>query len=285
MARLPEGLSRFRDQIVLIICVALSLWAISLDNPKRLDVGTRLAHRVFTPVEWIARVVDDLGSLRRENEVLRGKIAAMDLDAVQIELQRHRFEELQRRAGFFEHNRGRLAPAIVLELTVNRIPVQAKIRIQSEDSLAVWQPVVTENGLVGRVRELLDDKTALVELLTEADARISVESLASGVTGLLRYNGRIFLMDHVPQGDPLAVNDQIVTSGLGGTVPRGIPVGRISRVELSKVELFQHVEIEAAVHFSALSQVYVITRPGPWYSRHDDSVLPAKSDDAQGATP
>jgi rod shape-determining protein MreC len=285
MARLPEGLSRFRDQIVLVICVALSLWAISLDNPTRLDVATRLAHRVFTPVEWIARVVDDLGSLRKENEELRGKIAAMELDAVQIGLERRRFEELERRAGFYEQNRGKLAPALVLELTVNRIPVQAKIRIQSDDSLRVWQPVVTENGLVGRVRELLDPKTALVELLTEADARISVESVSSGVTGLLRYNGRIFLMDHVPQGDPIAVGDEIVTSGLGGTVPRGIPVGRVTRAELSKVELFQHVEIEAAVHFSALSQVYVITRPGPWYSRHDDSVLPPSDETSRGAKP
>lgn len=285
MARLPEGLSRFRDQIVLVICVALSLWAISLDNPTRVDVGTRLAHRIFTPVEWIARVVDDLGSLRKENEELRGKIAAMELDAVQIGLERRRFEELERRAGFYEQNRGKLAPALVLELTVNRIPVQAKIRIQSEDSLRIWQPVVTESGLVGRVRELLDSKTALVELLTEADARISVESVASGVTGLLRYNGRIFLMDHVPQGDPIAVGDEIVTSGLGGTVPRGIPVGRVSRAELSKVELFQHVEIEAAVHFSAISQVYVITRPGPWYSRGDDSLLPPSQDTSGGVKP
>lgn len=275
MTKLPEGFSRFGDRIALAVCVLLSLWAISLDEPSRVEIGTRLAHRVFSPVEWSTRFLYDLGSLRAENDYLRGRITAMELDAVQIEAERLRIEELKAQAGFYERNRGHLAPASVLELNVSRIPVQATIRcFLTEDSLVIWQPVVTEAGLVGRISNVLSETDALVELLTEGDARISVESMESGVTGLLRFDGRNFLVDHVPQGDPISAGDRIITSGLGRTVPRGIPVGVVRRVISSQVDLFQRIEVEANVKFSALSRVYVITRDGPWYSRRGDSLVP-----------
>ncbi len=274
MARLPEGISRFGDRIILAVCVVLSLWAASLDEPSRVAVGTRLAHGLLTPVERSVDFLDDLSTLKAENEELRRRVVALRLDFQQVENERRHLDELRRRAGFYEKNRGRLAPARVLELISPRIPIQAKIQCLSGDSLRVLQPVLTEKGLVGRISQVLSGDTALVELLTNDDARISVESVASGVTGILRFDGRSFFMDYVPQGDPVSVGDAVITSGLGGTVPRGIPVGIISRVQPSEVELFQHIEVQPAVHFSALSQVYVITRDGPWYSRRSDMILP-----------
>jgi rod shape-determining protein MreC len=274
MAGRAEGLSRFRDSVVLGACVLVSLWAISLDEPRRVEVGTRLAHRLLSPVEWSTHFLADLGRLKAENEMLRGRLTALQLDAREIETQRRRLEALEERAGFYERNRGRLVPASVLELVVSRIPIQAKIRTYGADSLQVWQAVVTEKGLVGRVRQVTAEDEALVELLTEADARISIETEGQGVTGLLRYDGRRFWMDQVPQGDPVREGDRLVTSGLGGTVPGGIPVGEVVHVEPNEVELFQRIEVKPAVAFSAISQVYVITRPGPWYSRPGDAVPP-----------
>jgi rod shape-determining protein MreC len=95
----------------------------------------------------------------------------------------------------------------------------------------------------------------------------------TGVTGLLRYDGRRFFVDHVPQGESVMVGDEMFTSGLGGTVPRGIPVGSVVAVRSSPSELFQAVELESPVDFSALRRVYVITRPGPWYARNFEAVV------------
>jgi len=278
MAGRSEGISRFRDRIVLGVCVLLSLWAVSLDEPRRVEVGTRLAHHILSPLEWSTHFLTALGRLKVENEILRGRLAALELDAREIETQRRRLEELNERAGFYERNRGRLMPATVLELVVSRIPIQAKIRTYGGDSLKVWQAVVTERGLVGRISRVLGEDEALVELLTEADTRISIETGSAGVTGVLRYDGRHFWMDQVPQGDPVRVDDPLVTSGLGGTVPRGIPVGRVLQVEPNEIELFQRIEVEPAVAFSAISQVYVITRPGPWYSRPGDTMTPPREE-------
>lgn len=267
MADRPEGLSRVGDKLVLAACVVISVWVMSWEESTRVRRGAAWLHRLVTPIEWVDRLVDDVIHLKRDNEDLRAQLAALRLDAQQISYERERFEELELRAGFHERTRGRLVPAEVIELVVSRIPVQAKIRSFGEDSLEVWQPVVSERGLAGRVRQVLEPNLALVQLLTEEDSRISVEVVRTGVTGLLRYDGRRFFVDHVPQGEPVVAGDEMITSGLGGTVPRGLAVGSVVAVRSSPSELFQQVEVESLVDFSALRNVYVITRPGPWYAR------------------
>ena len=90
------------------------------------------------------------------------------------------------------------------------------------------------------------------------------------MTGLLRYDGRRFFVDHVPQGEPVAVGDPVMSSGLGGTVPRGLNIGTVKAVRSQPSELFQQITVEPFVRFAALDEVYVVTRPGPWYSRAGD---------------
>jgi rod shape-determining protein MreC len=287
MAGVPHGLARYLDKLVLAACVLVSASLLSMGETSKVQYATRWAHWLTTPVEWSARVLDKVASLRAENQELKARLAALELDSRQIAAQRQRLGELEARAGFYQRNRGRLAPAVVLEVIVSRIPVQAKIRVTGDDTLRVWQPVVTEAGLVGRVRQVLGRDLALVQLLTDEESRISVEAVRNGVTGLLRYDGREFLLDHVPQGDPLRPGDELVTSGLGGSVPRGIPIGAVLDVRSTSTELFQQVVVSPGVRFSALSQVYVVTRPGPWYAaepqpRASGATPPSK---AQSATP
>jgi rod shape-determining protein MreC len=131
-------------------------------------------------------------------------------------------------------------------------------------------PVVNEHGLVGRIRQVLGPDEALVQLLTEEDSRISVEVPRTGVTGLLRYDGRKFYLDHVPQGEPVQVGDPVMSSGLGQTVPRGLNIGTVKSVEPMPSELFQEIVIETEVRFSTIRRVFVITDDGPWFSSEND---------------
>lgn len=281
MAERPEALARLADKLVLAACIVLSIWMMTWDEQTRVERGSAWAHRLTTPVEWATQAFTDLTALRRENEELRAEIEAVRMDLGYLEAVRERMQDLEARAGFYERDRGRLVPATVLELIVSRVPVQAKIRTFTDDSLQVWMPVVNEHGLVGRIRQVLAPDLALVQLLTEEDSRISVEVARTGVTGLLRYDGRRFFIDHVPQGEPVAIGDPVMSSGLGGTVPRGLNIGTVADVRSEPSELFQQVELETPVRFSAIRRVFVITDDGPWYSREND-LAPVAADSAGG---
>jgi rod shape-determining protein MreC len=270
MAERPEALARLADKLVLALWIVLSLGMMSWDEQTRVERGSAWAHRLTTPLESATQVLGDLGAMRRENEDLRAEIASLRMDFYYMEAVRARVDELESRAGFYERDRGRLVPATVLELIVSRVPVQAKIRTFSNDSLRVWMPVVNERGLVGRIRQVLGPDEALVQLLTEEDSRISVEIVRTEVTGLLRYDGRQFHIDHVPQGEPVAKGDPVMSSGLGRTVPRGLRIGTVKSVTAVPTELFQQIEVETRVRFSAIRRVFVITDDGPWYTAEDD---------------
>lgn len=286
MSKGQEGLARIGDKLVLGICVAISIALIAQDEVTRLRVGSRWAHRLMTPVESVFDHFDSLRSVRAENERLRTRITAMELDAGQILAERERWEELRARAGFYERSRGRLRPGTVIELEIGRFPTRAKIRCNAEgDSLRLFQAVVTEKGLVGRIRDVLEPDIAMVELLTDLESRVSVEDVRTGVVGLLRYDGHRFQMDQVPRGEPLKVGDVLNTSGLGETVPRGLPVGEIVELRSSPSELFQTVYVEPFTRFSALDDVYVVSRPGPWYVRPADAELVAPEDSTEGREP
>ena len=118
-------------------------------------------------------------------------------------------------------------------------------------------------------------------------ASASVEVARTGVTGLLRYDGRRFHIDHIPQGEPVAVGDPIMSSGLGRTVPRGLTIGTVKSVRAVPSELFQQVEVETEVRFSAIRRVFVITDDGPWYSSENDFAPELQADEVPdgGSTP
>jgi rod shape-determining protein MreC len=283
MAERPEALARLADKLVLGLCVILAIWMMTWEEQTRVERGSAWAHRLTTPVELASQAFNDLRATRNENEALRAEIAALRMDLDYLATVRARFDELESRAGFYERDRGKLVPATVLELIVSRVPVQAKIRTFSDDSLRVWMPVVNEHGLVGRIRQVLGPDEALVQLLTEEDSRISVEVTRTGVKGLLRYDGRRFFVDHIPQGESVSTGDPVMSSGDGGTVPRGLNIGTVKSVRSEPSELFQEVELETRVQFSAIRRVFVVTDDGPWYSSEND--FDPRPDDAPDTGP
>jgi rod shape-determining protein MreC len=58
--------------------------------------------------------------------------------------------------------------------------------------------------------------------------------------------------------DDVKVGDQIVTSGIGGIFPKGMPVGEVSMVKKGEYGIFQTVEVRPSVMISRLEEVLVV---------------------------
>ncbi len=122
--------------------------------------------------------------------------------------------------------------------------------------------VVTSTGVVGRVVNV-NPSTAVVLLLMDPNVAIAGmiqrsrdEGIVQGTTqGLVR-------MKYLPPLSTVEVGDMVVTSGLTGDYPRGLPIGRIHRLEKGDAELFQSTEIHPMVDFSKIEGVLVVTESG-----------------------
>lgn len=129
--------------------------------------------------------------------------------------------------------------------------------------LAVGMPVITHEGLVGRL-SVVSPQTARVLLLND------VSSSVSGLLENSRVNGQVvgvagggLRMRFITVDDPIVIGDSAVTSRLGGTLPQGIPIGVVVNIEDQPGSSAVHAILQPAVDVSRLESVMVMTEFQP----------------------
>lgn len=127
----------------------------------------------------------------------------------------------------------------------------------SDDGVSRDCPVVTPEGIVGKIHQV-GPSWSRVLLVTDTssavDGFIQRTRAPVVVEGRLGESCRIL---YLARADHAAVNDRVVTSGLGGIFPKGLLVGYISRVEPAKAGVFQTAELRPSVDLARVEEVFV----------------------------
>ncbi len=134
------------------------------------------------------------------------------------------------------------------------------INVGTRQGVEVGMTVVSGGAvLVGRIAQV-GPRTAKVKLLTDPDSAVAALLQASRVTGLVvGHSGGALRMEYIPQGETIGSDEIVLTSGLGGFLPKGLVVGQVTEVLQEDYELFQSATVRPAVDFSRLELVLVIT--------------------------
>jgi rod shape-determining protein MreC len=129
----------------------------------------------------------------------------------------------------------------------------------SDDGLRRGMPVVTHQGLVGRVAAVTAGG-ARVQLITDPGSRVNVRLQPADTEAILlgQITGEISL-DWIPQDASVQTGDKVLTSGFGGTYPSNILIGQITGFRRRDYDLFQTAAVQPVVDFSKLQIVMVIT--------------------------
>jgi rod shape-determining protein MreC len=126
----------------------------------------------------------------------------------------------------------------------------------------VDQPVIDENGLVGRV-VATGGGYAKVQMITDRTSAVGAMVERTSRQGVARGDSRSgLLLDYVPLQADLRPGDRVVTAGIDGIYPRGIPLGVVRAVRAG-TQLFHHVEVVPVVDFGALDHVYLLPAVPP----------------------
>jgi rod shape-determining protein MreC len=146
-----------------------------------------------------------------------------------------------------------------------------------DEPARVNQPVLSPVGLVGRVVSVAGPY-AKVQLVTDRAASVGGMILRTRRQGVVRgargagRGGGILELDYVPLQADVHPGDRVVTAGIDGVYPRGIPIGAVVSVEQGG-QLFHRIQLAPAVDFGTLDHVYLLdyqavprdlkeTRPG-----------------------
>ncbi|MBZ0303639.1 MAG: rod shape-determining protein MreC [Anaerolineae bacterium] len=129
----------------------------------------------------------------------------------------------------------------------------------TRDGLTTGMPVVTRQGLIGRILDVSANASRVL-LITDRDSAVSARLQSSRAEGSIQgqLSGNL-RMTMIPLGSPVQTGDLVITSGLGGNFPPDIPIGVVTSIRQVEAELFQEAEITSLNNFDTLEFVLVIT--------------------------
>jgi rod shape-determining protein MreC len=142
--------------------------------------------------------------------------------------------------------------------------------------------VISTEGVVGRVLRTTAntaDVITVLDLLSAVDT-INERSRARGVMEGLTDD--VAVLRYTVRTDDIQTGDGLISSGLGGIFPKGIPVGAVSKVNRKQFGISQEVEVRPAVDFAKLEEVMVVTHSDSEYTSSSTAPASTSSTSSQG---
>jgi rod shape-determining protein MreC len=159
----------------------------------------------------------------------------------------------------------RYEPASVIGLDPSPFLHYVIINIGSNDGILRGMPVVTNQGLIGRIDAVIAD-AARVQLITDPASSVNVRLQNTKTEALLvgSVTGDIALQS-IPKDIDVQEGDLVLTSGLGGGYPPDLIIGQIEvgSVRSRDFDLFQQATVQPVVDFNRLVIVLVIVNFKP----------------------
>lgn len=238
-----------------LVC-GLSLMRLPEAHQRALAEASRTS--LLTAGQWLFSRVTRHARSEQKTRFLLTENVELALD--NMRLREAAWENLRlRRALSFRRRVG--ATAVIPAEVIGRDPDQLydTIVIDAGSAAGVsrdWA-VVTAAGLVGHVSSV-DEHSSVVELIMRSSVSAMVQSSrAQGIVSWVK--GNRFRLRFVEAGSRVQEGDRVVSSGLGGRYPKGIPIGVLVEVHAEQRNpLFQEVLLESSVDFRHLEDVFVV---------------------------
>jgi rod shape-determining protein MreC len=236
------------------------------------DTATRVAFFFVSPVQAVIHsALDFTGGLWRhyfhlitvshENDTLRNKVAQLTLQnqvCGELEIANERlreYVELKNRNPF------KLIAAEVIAKDPS--PWYQTLIINKGKSSGVVEncPAILSAGVVGYVVSASEEYAKVLLIIdrnSALDALIQRTRERGIVEGMNQYTLKL---NYVLRQMNVEVGDTIISSGFDGIYPKGLPIGRVSKIVLETPGLFKEIEIEPFVDFAKIEEVMIILNP------------------------
>ena len=218
---------------------------------------------VFYPAQMVISSVDEFRSVAHENEMLKEENARLRQETYYASEALQELARLHALVRFDDKWDYPIVTARVVGHNPGRFLTTLVINRGTSRGVKEDMPVFSMNGLVGKV-----SKAALthsrVQLLVDPNLKLSVLERRTRVVGFLESVDGRTLSAMIPTHAGVKVGDTLITSGLGGIFPKGIPVGTVTQIRPSDLEVMQLMDVMPFQEFSSLEEVFVMGKEPEW---------------------
>ncbi len=219
----------------------------------------RIAGAPFSIVQRTSEFFTTQASLQTENSKLAQDNLTHMAQLQQLSSLKTENEHLRKLLGTSQRLSSRTSFAEVLYAA--RDPFSRKIVIDqgSQNEVQAGQPVIDGLGVVGQVTRVYP-WLAEVTLVTDKGHLVPVLNTRNGLRGVLGGTGNDGALElkFVPLNADFENGDQLVTSGIDGVYPPGLPVAQITSVERDAAFLFARILCKPLAGVANHKQVLVV---------------------------
>lgn len=250
-------LLQIKDYLILSLLIVISFILIVSNDNSQVRFLRAVAVGFVGTIQSGVSAVPNVFELQKENEFLREKNIELSNEISALKEAKLENIRLTRILGLKEKN----ISGVIIARIVNKSLIQARntitLNVGEVDSVKMNMPVITDNGLVGRVVST-SKNFSIAQILYNRSLSITVKVQRSRVDGILNYDGSgNLIINNVPKSADVKTGDVIITSQYSNYFPAGIPVGTV--VEEGNLDnLFKKIIIKPLVSFSSLEEVFVL---------------------------
>lgn len=252
------------DTLAFIGCVALSVAAMSLPQAIRDPVASALRRTVLKPLLTLQEQIGLLAaSLARYDAVVAQRDSAA-LAATFLPELRGENVRLRSLLGLGTRLGSGYVPAEVLKQSEPTSALTFIVSAGKKQGVRPLSAVVSPEGLVGIVSSV-DPQTSVVVTWAHPEFRASAMAADGSVYGIVAPHGTegpgvwLLQLEGVAYRQLVQNGAQILTSGLGGVIPRGIPIGTVVGLAAEAEGWERTYLIRPAVHPAAVTHVMILT--------------------------
>lgn len=257
--------------IILVALIGFFLKDRELTWPEQfLKDTTGFVQLIFhKPAQLVAGFFENVNDIRntyKENKLLKARLE----EYVTLEAQVQTLKKENERLRALLNKKESLRDFIPIQATVigrNPDRWQETIIVNKGEQHGVKKDmaVITPEGLVGKVQHA-SQFTSTVQLLSALDQTNRISAYVQGnenVFGLIEgydEKRRALLLKRIPFDAKIEKKQKVLTSGLGGVFPKGLPIGEVMEVVPDQYGLTKMVYVKPAANFYDIDDVIIVKR-------------------------
>lgn len=267
MIRSPGRPTPRGDTLLFLVCLGLSAGAIALPDRLSLPLATGLRETALMPLLWLQERAEEGRTSRARFQAVQAErdsavMAAQTLRQVTTENERLRaLLELKARTG---------TTTIPAEVLHQSGPTEGRtllLALGRSSGARPGDPVISPEGLIG-VLLSVGIRSSVAMTWAHPDFRASAVTVDGGILGVVAPSSNTEASESylefrgVAYRDTLAVGTLVITSGLGGVYPKGLPVGMVAGVRKEELGWERIYRLSPLANPGQVTHVLVVKTPG-----------------------
>ena len=249
--------------VAFVFFLVLGLLMHKAPDTARNSVVSLALGTVFYPAQMVISSVGQFRSVAHENEMLKEENARLRQETYYASEALQELARLHTLVRFDDKWDYPIVTARVVGHNPGRFLTTMVINRGTSRGVKEDMPVFSMNGLVGKVSKTTMTHSR-VQLLVDPNLKLSVLERRTRVVGFLESVDGRTLSAMIPTHAGVKVGDTLITSGLGGIFPKGIPVGTVTKIRPADLEVMQLMDVVPFQEFSSLEEVFVMGKEAEW---------------------